>query len=158
MDTIDRIKQLRKAKKLSQNFIATGLNFKTAAAYGKIENNDVALTVDKFIEICKILEVDSYDNILPPLPKSHDDMVEDLLYGGLSAFNLIRTQGNYVRGQINELIEKLKVQGSFNTDSIIKDLELYDDFLKTIVSESFKYSDKFSTRLQVILHPPRENQ
>jgi len=154
MKANERILALRKAKKYSQKDMAVLLKYKSASGYGQIESGKYPLTVEKFIEICKILEVESYDSLLPPLPNAKSEIEEDLLINGRAAFNLIRTHGTYLRKEIEGLIDRLNAGESVDKDKLIGDLELFVSFLHIINSESFKHSAKFNDRLEVILHGP----
>ena len=52
-----KIKQAREIKKISQEYIATQLGISTRA-YSKLETGETQLTIQRFNEICTILEVD----------------------------------------------------------------------------------------------------
>jgi len=56
INILEKIRSIRLAKGYTQEYIAAKLNIDTVN-YGRIERGQSKLTVDRFIELCKILEV-----------------------------------------------------------------------------------------------------
>jgi transcriptional regulator with XRE-family HTH domain len=157
MDQIrEKIKNLRKAKGLSQKEVADLLNI-TQAAYNRIESSDTSITLDRFLQLCELFAVEKYEQVLPLLPGVMNETVEELIMGGLSAFRLINTQSVYLRNKLGELNEKISSQEDVDRESLLKDLEVFDSFLQIIGSESFKYNSKFSDRINLTITPAADH-
>lgn len=73
MRTGEKIRQIRRRKKLTQTEMADVLNI-TQRAYSKIENNEVQLKINRLEEIANILEVDSKE-LLPDMPNQNFESV-----------------------------------------------------------------------------------
>ncbi|WP_422445267.1 helix-turn-helix transcriptional regulator [Thermoanaerobacterium sp. DL9XJH110] len=55
---LHKLKELRKAKGLTQEQMAKLLGYKDKSGYCQLENGDIKMTLEKAIKISKILEAD----------------------------------------------------------------------------------------------------
>lgn len=153
MDQIrEKIKNLRKARGLSQKEVADLLKI-TQAAYNRIESSDTSITLDRFLQLCQLFAVEKYEQVLPLLPGVMNETVEELIMGGLSAFRLINTQSAYLRNKLGELNDRISSQEDIDRESLLKELHVFDSFLQIIGSESFKFNSKFSDRINLTITP-----
>lgn len=74
MKTGEKIRQIRRRKKLTQTEMADALNL-SQRAYSKIENDEVQLKVNRLEEIAKLLNIDSKE-LLPDLPNQNFENVQ----------------------------------------------------------------------------------
>jgi len=56
MKIYEKIRAIRQSKALTQDFVADKLNI-DPVNYGRIERGQANLTMDRFLDICKILEI-----------------------------------------------------------------------------------------------------
>jgi len=73
MKTGEKIRHLRRQRKLTQTEMADSLNI-TQRAFSKIENNEVQLKIDRLEEIANLLNVDAKE-LLPDLPNQNFEHV-----------------------------------------------------------------------------------
>lgn len=74
MKTGEKIRHLRRQRKLTQTEMADSLNI-TQRAFSKIENNEVQLKIDRLEEIANLLNVDAKE-LLPDLPNQNFENVQ----------------------------------------------------------------------------------
>ena len=139
MGTIHKIKELRKQKGYSQKEMAEKLNISTSG-YGKIEIGENVLSVERLQDICRILGVTSYNQVLPAINVDSVDEIQKVLLTAGMAFDSIHHNALYLNRLIDSLNEKYKNQEPEKDANIIKDLDLIADYLKTINNESVKNS------------------
>ena len=137
MGTIHKIKELRKQKGYSQKEMAEKLNISTSG-YGKIEIGENVLSVERLQDICRILGVTSYNQVLPAINDDSVNEIQKVLLTAGMAFDSIHHNTMYLNRLIESLNEKYKNQEPEKNEDIRKDLELIADYLKTINSESVK--------------------
>lgn len=137
MQVLERIKEIRQSKKISQKKMAELLNI-SQPGYQKIEQGINVLSVERFMEICRILEIDSYNLLLPAVNVDIVEQLDKVLLGGSMAFDNIKSNSNYSRRLVQELIEKIET-GNFDILEIVNDLKFIDEYLSIIGNDSFKY-------------------
>lgn len=139
MIVLQNIKDLRKKKGFSQKYMAEKLHI-SISGYGKIELGENVLSVQRLLEICKILGVTSYNQILPVLNTDSIEELEKILYAGIMSFGNIHTSSMYAKNLVQELIENKEISQNGET---VKDLELISSSLKIIDGESVKHGYNF---------------
>lgn len=107
MEIPKKIKQVRKGKGISQKDMADKLNI-SISSYQKIEQGVMVLSITRFLEICQLLEIDSYKVLLPEVNAKHVEEVQMYLLNGSSAFKEIRNNAKYSLKLTNDLLEKIK--------------------------------------------------
>ena len=135
MIVLNNIKSIRRTKGLSQQEMAVKLNI-TASTYQKIEQNLISLTIERFLEICRILEIDSYNDLLPAVNWEIVERIEKVMYSGSMAFDNIRVNSNSCRRLLDDLKEKVK-EGNLKNDAILDELNFIDNYLALIGRDSF---------------------
>ena len=128
------IKKVRKEKGLSQKQMAEKLNI-SISSYQKIEQNAMVLSMERFLDICAILEINSYNLLLPHRNAEIIDEVEKVLLKGSMALGNIRNNTKYGKELAKELIEKIK-SDKISKEDIIEELE----FIEGYFSITAKYS------------------
>lgn len=149
MSVLKNIKAVRRKRGVNQHDMAEKLCI-TASTYQKMEQGLISLSIDRFIEICRILEVRSYNDLLPVI---HAEIVQEIvqetqnvLMSGSLAFDIICNNSNYSRKLLMEIIEKIE------TDNIekkiqIEELRFLDNYLAIIGKESLTNRYKIITIL-----------
>ena len=145
---LEKIKQIRKAKGINQKEMANLLNI-SQPGYQKIEQGINVLSLARFLEICSILEINSYNLLLPARNETIVDKIEKVLIGGSLAFDNIRKNSNYCRGLIVDLKEEIKV-GKSNTNELLSDLKIIENYLSIIGKESFDHEYQFNSIRELI--------
>lgn len=148
MQVLQKIKELRKKKGFSQKYMAEKLNI-SVSGYGKIELGENVLSIDRFFEICKILGIESYNQVLPAINVEIADKIEKTLVIGGASFENIRSNSLYAIRIIDDLIEAVK-NGSKQNEDLINELNLILKFLDLIRAESFKHGLNFQSMLTLI--------
>lgn len=99
---IERIKQERRMKNLSQKFVADHLGI-PQSSYNKIENGHSELTVKRLFEICRILGIEPAEILIPDelLEKTRCSEIDDLREHYITVLN-VRKQLNTDAICINE--------------------------------------------------------
>ena len=141
MIILQKIKELRKKKGFSQKDMAEKLNI-SISGYGKIELGENLLSIDRFLAICKLLEVKSYNQILPPINADFINEIETVLISGGMSFDIIHNNSRYARNLIEKLSENIPSE-KLNKDEIIKELEFINRYVQLIDSESLKHGYNF---------------
>lgn len=148
MNVLKNIKRLRKAKKLNQDDMAKKLNI-TTSTYQKIEQGLITLSIDRFLEICRILEIDSYNELLPAVNAEIVEEIEKVLLAGSMAFDNIRNNANYSWKLLYEIIEKVK-NDSIDKTTLVEDLEFIENYLSIIRKEGFNQEFQFNRIRELI--------
>ena len=97
----NKIKKLRELKNYTQEFMATSLNL-SPNGYGKIERDEVDVTLGRLEEVAKILEVD-YQQIL-----NFDEKQIFNLHNNKNINGVLHTQNNFNDDICQQLITELK--------------------------------------------------
>ncbi len=145
---LERIRTIRKEKNLNQKRMAELLNI-SQPGYQKIEQGINVLSLDRFLEICNILEIDSYNLLLPARNENIVEKVEKVLVGGSLAFDNIRSNSNYCRRLVEELKEKIEA-GKHQKQELLNDFELINNYLTIIGKDSFNQEYQFNTLRELI--------
>jgi len=148
MLVLNRIKEFRKSKKISQKEMAEKLNI-SISSYQKIEQGIMVLSLSRFLEICTILEIDSYNLLLPARNEDIVEKVEKVLTGGSLAFDNIKSNSNYCRGLVADLKEKIK-GGKVEKEELLSDLDFIENYLSIIWKESFNQTYQFNSIRELI--------
>lgn len=148
MSVLKKIKEIRKQKGLNQKEMAEKLNI-SISSYQKIEQGILVLSLNRFLEICMILEIDSYNLLLPAVNEDIVGQIEKILIGGSLAFDNIRSNSKYSRNLVNDLKDKIEKSG-IDKSKIIGDLDHIEDFLALIGKDSFDYEYKFTSIRKLI--------
>ena len=98
MTTGEKIRALRKKRKLTQTDMSSALNI-SQRAYSKIENDEVQLKIDRLEEIAKLLNIETKE-LLPNLPNQN---FEKVTYSQIGNGSFINQTTNKER----ELYEKI---------------------------------------------------
>lgn len=142
MELGKKIKEIRKKKKISQKNMAEKLEI-SLSSYSKIEQNIIAISIERFIKICGILNIQSYDDLLNPLAdKVGSDFNETLTRSYLSINNLL-SNFNYNKILIERLLNKAKSE-QLEQKELIKDLELTLNYFEVIEREIQDIKNFFS--------------
>ena len=97
----NKIKKLRELKNYTQEFMAVSLNL-TPNGYGRIERDEVDVTLGRLEEVAKILEVD-YQQIL-----NFDEKQIFNLNNNKNINGVLHTQNNFNDDICQQLITELK--------------------------------------------------
>lgn len=138
MEFLERIKKIRKKKGYSQKDMADKLNL-SVSGYGKIETGENILSVDRFLNICRILEINSYRDLLPEI---NSDLIEKFnitLLSVIGSNNMIRSNSIYINRIVEKRIEVLKNEDK-DINDIISDLEIISAYL-TMTNKEILRSD-----------------
>jgi len=142
MEILQKIKELRKKRGYSQKYMAEQLKISTSG-YGKIEIGENVLSVERFLEICRILKVTSYNQILPAINLDLIDEIEKVILTGGMSFESIRSNTVYMLRLIDKLQESVKSSAKMNNETVITELQLITDYLKIISGETLKNGINF---------------
>jgi transcriptional regulator with XRE-family HTH domain len=142
MIVLKKIREKRKAKGFSQKQMAELLNI-SQPGYQKIEQGTNVVSIERFLEICRILEIDSYNDLLPAVNAEIVEEIEKVLLAGSMAFDNIRNNANYSRKLLYEIIEKVK-NDSIDKPTLIEDLEFIENYLSIIRKEGFNQEFQFN--------------
>lgn len=134
MLVLKRIKELRKAKKISQKQMAEALNI-SQPGYQKIEQGVNVLGIDRFLEICRILQIRSYNELLPEVSADIVEEINNTIIEGILSFSQIRQNALALSKQIDEVIEKVK-SSEFNNEELVESLEFLHNYIAIIRKES----------------------
>lgn len=134
MLVLKRIQEIRKAKNISQKQMAEALNI-SQPGYQKIEQGINVLSIDRFLEICRILKIDSYNSLLPAVSATNVEKIEMVLMAGYLSFDNIRSNAKHIRKLISELVEKIKA-GQIDSAKTIEEIEFLENYLAIISRES----------------------
>ncbi len=145
---LEHIRTIRKEKNLNQKRMAELLNI-SQPGYQKIEQGTNVLSLDRFLEICNILEIDSYNLLLPARNEDIVEKVEKVLTGGSLAFDNIKSNSNYCRGLVADLKEKIK-GGKVEKEELLSDLDFIENYLSIIWKESFNQTYQFNSIRELI--------
>jgi transcriptional regulator with XRE-family HTH domain len=149
MEILQNIKELRKKRGYSQKYMAEQLNISTSG-YGKIEIGENVLSVERFLDICRILNVTSYNQILPSINLDVVDEIEKVILTGGMSFESIRMNTVYMLRLIDKLQESVKSSAKMNNEMVISELELIADYLKIISGETTKNGINFRSMRELI--------
>lgn len=148
MIVLENIKKIRKAKGINQNKMAELLNI-SQPGYQKIEQGINVLSIERFLDICRIFEIDSYNLLLPAVNADIVEEIEKVLIAGSLAFDNIRHNSNYCQKLLDSLIQKVE-NGNIEKDFLIEELKLYDNYLQIIRKDSFSQEIQFRSILELI--------
>lgn len=148
MILLQKIKEIRKKKGFSQKYMAEKLNI-SISGYGKIELGENVLGIERFLDICRILGVKSYNQILPVINDKAINEIEKTLINGGSSFENIRTNSRYAIKLIEDLSENI-LNDAIGKDDIKKELDGIIYFMQTVNSESFKHGYDFRMMRELI--------
>lgn len=149
MEILQKIKELRKKRGYSQKYMAEQLKISTSG-YGKIEIGENVLSVERFLEICRILKVTSYNQILPAINLDVVTEIEKVILTGGMSFESIRSNTVYILRLIDKLQESVKSSAKLNNETVINELQLITDYLKIISGETLKNGINFRSMKELI--------
>ncbi|MFN3916927.1 MAG: helix-turn-helix domain-containing protein [Flavobacteriales bacterium] len=112
----DRIRNLRKERKLTQEEMATVLNI-SQRAYSKMENNEVQITPERLEEIAKALNVE-VSRILPSL---QHQIIEKVTHSQIGSGKVINQASDKERDLYEQIIQAKQTE----IDYLKKLLESY---------------------------------
>lgn len=135
MSVLSQIKSKRKKRKISQKKMAELLNI-SQPGYQKIEQGTNVLSIDRFIQICSILEIKSYNELLPTVNAEIVEEIEKVLMAGSLAFDNIRNNTNHIRNLLTDIIDKVETE-SIDKNTQIEELRFLDNYLAIIRKESY---------------------
>ncbi len=113
------------------------------SGYANIEKGENVLSVERLLDICKILGITSYNEVLPTINLHYTTEIEKVLLSGGMAFEQIHRNAMYVIHIIEDLSEKLKNSEQINLETTSSEINLILGYLKIISSESFKHNYNF---------------
>lgn len=148
MNVLKKIKEKRKEKGFNQTDMAEKLSI-NVSTYSKIEQNIISLSIERFLEICRILEIKSYNDLLPAVNAEIVDEIEKVLLSGSMAFDNIRNNANYSQRLLEELIEKMN-NDTVEKKAILEEIEFILNYLSIIRKESFNQNYQF-TKIRKLL-------
>ncbi|MBW6536602.1 MAG: helix-turn-helix domain-containing protein [Mariniphaga sp.] len=148
MIVLKKIRDKRKVRGFSQKKMAELLNI-SQPGYQKIEQGTNVLSIERFLEICRILEIDSYNELLPAVNAEIVAEIEKVLLAGSMAFDNIRNNANYSRRLLDELIEKIKI-GNIEKEALIDELRFIDNYLSIVGKDSFNQEYQFNSLRQLL--------
>lgn len=148
MEFLERIKKIRKQKGYSQQYMADRLNL-TVSGYGKIETGENVLSLERFLNICRILEVTSYRDIIPDINPSLTEDFTLSLSSVIGSIKMIRSNSIYIKGIVEKRIEYLKNEGKYNNE-LISDLEIISVFFTMTDKETLRSNNSLSEMLDKI--------
>ncbi|HZK93902.1 MAG TPA: helix-turn-helix transcriptional regulator [Prolixibacteraceae bacterium] len=149
MGILEKIKELRKKRGYSQKYMAEQLKISTSG-YGKIEIGENVLSVERFLDICRILKVTSYNQILPVINLDVATEIEKVILTGGMSFESIRSNTVYMLRLIDKLQESVKSSAKMNNETVINELQLITDYLKIISGETLKNGINFRSMKELI--------
>ena len=138
---LDRIKEIRKAKGFSQKKMAELLNL-SQPGYQKIEQGLNVLSIERFLDICRILEIDSYNLLLPAVNSEKVEEIRKVLLAGSMSFENINRNSKYIRPKIDDLIETVSA-GKIDNKALIEELKFIKNNIDIIIHESSIEAFKF---------------
>ncbi len=97
----NKIKKLRELKNYTQEFMATSLNL-SPNGYGKIERDEVDVTLTRLDEIAKVLEVDALQIL------NFDEKHIFNLNNNKNAYGLVQNQHYVNDGVLNLMINEMR--------------------------------------------------
>jgi transcriptional regulator with XRE-family HTH domain len=137
MVILEKIRELRKKKGYSQKYMADLLHLSNSG-YANIEKGENVLSVERFLEICRILDVKSYNIILPAINTEYTTEIEHAVISGGLTFEQINRTALYIRRSIDDLIERMKTAKHINIEKTLADLDFITDHLDLISKDSKK--------------------
>lgn len=132
---LKNIKELRRKNKIGQKDLAQKLSLSTSG-YVKIENGENVLSVERFLEICRILDVKSYNEILPEINIDSVHRIELALMNAARSFEVVKQNSIYAYRLIDTLVEQFENNKKVNKEDLIRDLQLVAAYFETIQRES----------------------
>jgi len=148
MAVLAKIQEIRKSKNISQKEMAELLNI-SQPGYQKIEQGINVLSLDRFLEICRILQIESYNLVIPPVNIEISGQIERSLVEGSLAFDNIRRNANAIRRILDELTEKIKT-GKIDLENVAEELEFLDNYLAIISKDSANKGHDFMSIRELI--------
>lgn len=146
---LGNIKAKRKKNKIGQKEIANKLNI-SVSAYVKIENGEITLSIERFLEICRILDVKSYNEILPEINIDSVHRIELALMNAARSFEVVKQNSIYAYRLIDTLVEQFENNKKVNKEDLIRDLQLVAAYFETIQRESTRNGISLSDAKQLI--------
>lgn len=117
------------------------------SSYQKIEQGRMVLSLERFMDICRILKIDSYNDLLPAVSADTVEKINNSFIEGAMAFGHILTNAKYSSKLVWELIDKMK-NNQIDKDEIINELEFLENYLAIIRKESTQKEYTFSYQLK----------
>ena len=114
--------------------MAEALNI-SQPGYQKIEQGVNVLGIDRFLEICRILQIRSYNELLPEVSADIVEEINNTIIEGILSFSQIRQNALALSKQIDEVIEKVK-SSEFNNEELVESLEFLHNYIAIIRKES----------------------
>jgi transcriptional regulator with XRE-family HTH domain len=148
MTVLQKIQDIRKGKNISQKKMADLLHI-SQPGYQKIEQGINVLSLERFLDICRILEIKSYNQLLPDVSADIVEEIDKVLIGGSLAFDNIRSNVRSIRQLLDDLIEKIKT-GKIEFEKIAEELEFLENYLAIISKDSTKQEYEFRTIMDLI--------
>lgn len=137
LQVLSNIKLKRKNKKIGQKEIASMLSI-SMSAYVKIENGEITLSVERFLEICRILDVKTYNEILPQINIDSVHHLELALMNAGRSFQVVKQNSMYANRILDTLLERIKSDVQPNRSEIISELEMVGLYIETLQRESMR--------------------
>lgn len=134
MRVLSKIQEIRKSKNISQKEMAEMLHI-SQPGYQKIEQGVNVLSLDRFLEICRILKIESYNLVIPQVNEETTEKIEKNLLEGYLAFENIRRNALAIRRILDELTEKIK-NGKIALEAIPEELEFLGNYVAIISKDS----------------------
>jgi transcriptional regulator with XRE-family HTH domain len=134
MRVISKIQEIRKSKNISQKEMAEMLHI-SQPGYQKIEQGVNVLSLDRFLDICSILKIESYNLVIPPVNIETTEKIQKSLLEGSFAFENIRRNAMAIRRILDDLTEKIK-NGKIVLEAIPEELEFLENYLAIISKDS----------------------
>ena len=148
MIVLEKIRDIRKKKGISQKKMSELLNI-SQPGYQKIEKGDNVLSVDRFLQICKILNVESYNELLPEVSIDIKEKILLAFMAGQNALGNIKQNAMYGRRLADGLIEKVKTDSLTKVETI-EELGNIEAFLDVIQRLSFIHDNDYHSIIELI--------
>ena len=97
----------------------------------------MVLSLERFLDICRILKIDSYNQLLPAFSADIVEEIDRVHSGGSNSFKAIRNHTKHICGILDDLREKIKA-GKIDLEKVADELEFLDHYLAIISRESSK--------------------
>lgn len=126
--------------------MAEALNI-SQPGYQKIEQGLNVLSIERFLEICRILKIDSYNDLLPAVSADIVERINNTIIEGNLSFSHILENAKYSAKLVDELIDRIK-DSDISKEGIIEELEFLNNYLAIIRKESTQ--KEYALRPQLI--------
>ncbi len=126
--------------------MAEALNI-SQPGYQKIEQGINVLSIERFLEICRILGINSYNDLLPAVSADVVESINNTLIEGNLSFSHILENAKYSAKLVDELVDRIK-DSDISKEGIIEELEFLNNYLAIIRKESTQ--KEYALRHQLI--------